>query len=161
MNSVQQTASRESGDTGLEKEIVHLGRGLGACRPASAACVGDEQQEPRPGAFKAAAVQEEPQIRNLGLPGMYWIMRSVFLITLKLESMLRGQEQYHNCFFIFFQDGQPISEAARRYRLPTNVVQYSVDLILRETGQSLDELLENKDQVLKVPTSKYKSLSIE
>ena len=76
LNSVQQTASRESGDSGLEKEIVHLGRGLGACRPASAACVGDEQQEPRPGAFKAAAVQEEPQIRNLGLPGMYWIMRS-------------------------------------------------------------------------------------
>ena len=84
-------------------------------------------------------------------------MRWLFLLTLKLESMLRGQEQYHNCFFIFFQDGQPISEAARRYRLPTNVVQYSVDLILRETGQSLDELLENKDQVLKVPTSNSKA----
>ena len=69
----------------------------------------------------------------------------VGLRTQNSYSRKHAKDDYH--FPLSFQDGKPISEAARRYRLPTSVVQYSVDLILRETGQSLDDLLENKDQV--------------
>jgi hypothetical protein len=45
-----------------------------------------------------------------------------------------------------YQDGKAtMAEAARRYRMPTNVVEYSIEFILKETGQSPDEFRENKD----------------
>ena len=43
-----------------------------------------------------------------------------------------------------FQDGKSMDEAAAQHKITTEVLKYSVDLILEKTGETLDQFRQNK-----------------